>query len=210
MILYKETKKLYQGKYQHRIVLVCSGVHVFRGNNLDNAFVKLSKLETFDRWARPHSVVHSADELNYLFKIYECLRGLNDYAVRVETPWLSIYTNNESDIITLKNIDKNRVREVYRPFVNINAGEVVSSLPYDYKVTIKSKSVDQNSFVEWAQTFDTIRLTDSCVEVLSNNVQWPNETYFYVKGDKTLTMAKLHLGGLIKKVERIISRDTTV
>lgn len=208
MLQYKETKKLYQGKYQHRIVLVCSGVHVFRGGNLDNAFKKLSALVVPDRdepyYMRPHYTVRYQAELDYLFDVYSCLLNMNNYAVRVEHPWLSIYSDNENDIIALKNINQDRVREIYRPVVNLSVGEVLSTLPFDYKVIIKPSKDDYSAFVEWSKQFDTIKLTNSCRDSLVNDSNHYIETYFYISGDKTLTMAKLHLGGIIKRIEKIV------
>ena len=212
MIQYKETKKLYQGKYQHRIVLIGAGVHVFRGGNLDGAFKKLSALtvQSSDPNFYYSNAVKTQDDLNYLFDVYSTFSRMTDFTVRVETPWLSVYTNDEADIISLKLINKNRVKAIYKPKINLSDGEVVSTLPYDYKVSIKAKQDTQHAFIEWAKQFDTIRLPNSCVDILTNGRNWHVESYFYVKGDKTLTMAQLHLGGVIKKIERIVTRESAV
>lgn len=215
MIQYKETKKLYQGKYQYRIVLVCQSVHVFRGNNLDNTFIKLSNLNPYEDqsnllFGARYSKSLQPTEVDYLFNVYDILRSLSDYNLRVENPWLSIYTNNYDDILKLKNLDQNRVKYIYRPTIDLQKNEVVSSLPYDYKVYVRHNQNDYSAFVEWANQFDTIRLTNSCTEVLTNNQRWAIESYFYVRGEKTLTMSQLHLGEIIKKIEKIVYREAIV
>lgn len=207
MIQFKETKKLYQGKYQHRIVLVCSGVHVFRGGDLDNAFKRLSTIglpEQEVNYFSRHVVVRSQQEIDFLFEVYQCLSTLTDYAVRVENPWLSIYTNKEDDIEKLREIDKKRVKAIYRPLTNLLVGEIVSTLPFDYRVTVRSSKIDLTPFCEWAETNEKIRLTGSLKSLIAR--PYPNRTaYFYVKGDYTLTMSKLHLGGFITKIDRIVN-----
>lgn len=216
MSQYKETKKLYHGKYQYKIVLICPGVSAFRGNNLDQTFVKLSNLsihpntDTLYSHRLYSSIVRQQSEIVYLFDLYDCFTKMIDYTVRVESPWLSVYSNNEDDIESLKSINENRVKVIYRPLISLNKGEIVSSLPYDYKVTIKSQRENQDSFVDWAKQFDTIRLTYTCADILTNGRVWPIESYFYVRGEKTLTMAKLHLGGLIQRIEKIVSHDVNV
>lgn len=195
-------------------MLVCQDVHVFRGNNLDATFVRLSNLNPYDDqpsllFGAKYPRIHQTD-IDYLFDVYSILRTLSDYNLRVENPWLSIYTNDYNDIIKLKNLDKDRVKYVYRPKMDLQKNEVVSTLPYDYKVYVRHNQNDYSAFVEWANQFDTIRLTNSCTDVLTNNQRWAVDSYFYVRGDKTLTMSKLHLGEIIKKVEKIVYRDAIV
>lgn len=207
MILYKDTVKLFQGKYQYKIVLICTGVGVFRGNDLDRAFVKLSNLsvETNTIWKRAHLLTQK--DIDYLFDVYQTLRTIDDFKLRVESPWLSIYLKDETDLIKIKNINKDRVKLIYQPKVSLQENEIVSTLPFDYKVSIKTTKQGYNAFVDWAKQFDTIRLTNSCTDILKNGRNYSSGSYFYVRGEKTLTMTKLHLGNLIRKVEKIVNLD---
>lgn len=191
-MLYKETTKLFHRKYQYRIVLVCTGVGIFRGNNLDLIWAKLQNYE-------------ANDDRTYLHKLYKCLESFSsEYALRVETPWLSIYTNNTELLQELRDIDLQKVKYIYRPTVPIIDGEIVSTLPYDYKVTIvKQKQVDYSTFINWANASENFRLTNSCKQETSRYHSIPS--YFYVKGEKNLTMAKIHLGNSIHRIEKVIN-----
>jgi hypothetical protein len=46
-------------------------------------------------------------------------------------------------------------------------------------------------------------MTKSCKTALGKNKSWGG-THFYVSGENNLLMAKMHLGGSILKIERII------
>jgi hypothetical protein len=209
MIQYKETKKLYQGKYQHRIVLVAPGAAVFRGGDMVTAYSRIEKQEVITSNIsdpqRYYPFVRKRSELEYLFKIHNCLKNLEDYTVRVEGVLLSIYTNNLSDIDSLKDISPTNVKSIYHPCKKLEEGEVVSTLPYDYKVTLKNVNTDHSSFVAWAKANENIRLLKSCESALTDYKKYLNSpSYFYVKGDKTLLMTKIHLGSVIRAVERLV------
>jgi hypothetical protein len=61
------------------------------------------------------------------------------------------------------------------------------------------------NFVEWASGNSKLKLTKSCADALNRNHSWGG-TYFYVKGDNNLLMARMMLGGSINKVEKIIKQ----
>jgi hypothetical protein len=66
-----------------------------------------------------------------------------------------------------------------------------------------STKQEYSTFVEWAEKHPKIKLTKSCIRDLNKNRSWGG-THFYVTGDNNLLMAKMHLGGTISKVQRII------
>ena len=61
---FKQTKKLFYGKYQYKIVLVFSGAHLFRGAPSDVIAdrIKHVKLET-DIYARKRWTIKTEEEL---------------------------------------------------------------------------------------------------------------------------------------------------
>lgn len=194
-IQYKTLKKLYLGKYQHKIVLVCRGAHLFRGGNLD-------KIE--------HRIEVSASDYisdkAYLYELIDYLKSINDYTIRIEGSLLSIYTIDESHIRKIKKLNSIYVREIHNVDRHLNPNEIISTLPYDYKVHLVNKGQPNKTFLEWAQDNANIRVTKSTQFFLSNPSRWPLDGYFYIKGENNLTMAKLYLGNLIKKIEKIVCK----
>jgi hypothetical protein len=77
---------------------------------------------------------------------------------------------------------------------------------YDFKVTLGKTIKEYSAFIEWAETNKKLKLTKSCKSALNSNRSWGG-THFYVTGEKNLLLAKMHLGGSINKVERIVKSD---
>ena len=97
---FKQTKKLFYGKYQYKIVLVFSGAHLFRNAPGDVIAdrIKNVKLET-DVYARKRWTIKTEEELQYAIKLEHVLSTLDNIEIRVETPWVTVYTNNKRGYI---------------------------------------------------------------------------------------------------------------
>ena len=131
---------------------------------------------------------------------------MQDFDLRVESPWISIYTNNKDDIVLLQNINSDVVKYISLPdpASTLESGVVVMpKTPFDYRITLGKTTKSHPEFVEWATALDKLKLTKSCIRALQNPRSWGG-THFYVKGDNVLLMAKMHLGGSISKIDRII------
>lgn len=201
MILYKNLKKLYQGKYQYKIVLVFRGAHCFRGND---PLRVLNQINYYTSHLDPNFRAVNQRELLYLHNLYICLQTLTNYTVRVENPFLSIYSTNEYDIDAIKNICIDNVKEIYNLPIPTAEGEVISTLPYDYKVHVRIlKNIEYSGFLSWATDNKNIRIPKSTVNDMTSNYPY-QPRYFYVSGDKNLTMAKMYLTS-ITKVEKIVN-----
>jgi hypothetical protein len=205
---FKQTKKLFYGKYQYKIVLVFSGAHLFRGAPSDIIAdrIKHVKLET-DIYARKRWTIKTEEELKYAVKLEHTLSNLENFELRVETPWVTIYTNNKKDVDKLSNLDKSRVKYICEPLKGTTLEENTVILPkikYDYRVTLGKTSQEYSTFISWANTNSKIKLTKSCKTELLRNTSWGG-SYFYITGDNNLLMAKMHLCGAISKVERVVS-----
>lgn len=208
-ILIKETKTLFAGKYNYKIVLVCPAAGWFRSKNYDFTRSKLDEVEPHhyhDKWFR----IKNDEDLNYCYKVLDVLEKFNDteYDIRIESPLISIYTNNKIYIEQLAGIDKETIKFVSLPAKNIQRLDpgkvVVKTLDYDYKVylaTIKNK--DHSSFLNWTKDNNKIRITKRCIKDLNQRISWGG-SYFYVKDAKTLTMVKMFLGTDISRVEQVI------
>jgi hypothetical protein len=208
---YKVTKKLFSGIYQYKIVLTCAGSSLFRHNDLDTVYKTLLAITipTQPKTAQfgyRHGGISNQDDLDYAFQLQKALSKMSDIYIRVESPWLSIYSNNLADISKLSKINVDQVKYISKPPDNttLDAGTVVMpKMNYDFRITLGKTIQEHSTFVEWAESNKKLKLTKSCVKNLLKPRSWGG-THFYITGDNNLLMARMHLGGSISKVERIV------
>jgi hypothetical protein len=208
-MLYKTTKSLFQGKYKYKIVLVCAGAGMFRSGDMDAALemikqIDLNKNNIHLRYN--NYLVKTAEELDYALQLQQQISKMQDFDIRIENPWVSIYTNSPRDVANLARINEDNVKYISQPPAKSSLEEgtvIMPKMNYDYRVTMGKTTHEHSAFVEWADTNAKLKLTKSCIRDLSKNRSWGG-THFYVSGDNNLLMAKMHLGGCITKVERII------
>jgi hypothetical protein len=152
------------------------------------------------------SGIKTQDDLAFAFKLQAHILKLKDFDIRVESPFISIYSNSEKDIKSLAKLDADRVKYISKPPDNSALTSDTILLPkvnFEYRVTLGKTTQDNSTFVQWASNNKKLRLTKSCIRDLTKDRSWGG-TYFYVTGDNNLLMTKMHLGGSINKVERII------
>ena len=205
-MLYKTTTKLFRGIYQYKIVLVCPDASYFR-ESVEGALAHLKKVDlNINRHATRSSFIKTQEQLDYALKLQSVLSKLSDIDVRVESPWISIYSNTKSDIDKIANIDTEQVKYISKPSssTGLAAGTIIMpKMDYEYRVTLGKTIQEHDSFISWADSNKKVKLTKSCINALSKPRSWGG-THFYITGDNNLLMAKMHLGGSIAKVERII------
>lgn len=214
-MLYKTTTKLFKGTYQYKIVLICAGASHFRGNDMDSVLDNLKKITVtaqsvskqgnayYGRW---RNGIKTLDDLDYAFKLQHTISTFKDIDIRVESPWISIYTNNKSHIDKLVKLDDSKIKYVSVPPENTVLVEDTIIMPnrnFDYKITLGRTNSEHSSFIAWAEKSDKLKLTKSCKSALSKDRSWGG-SHFYVSGENNLLMAKMHLGGSILKIERIV------
>lgn len=204
-MLYKTTTRLFKGTYQYKIVLVVPGAPHFRSGDMDKTLDALSKIDLNVQPIYRNSI-KTQDDIKYATNLALALATMSNIDVRVESPWISIYTNNEADTVKLANIDLEKVKYISKPPADqiLTSGTIIlPKMDYDYRVTLGKTVTDHLGFVAWAEGSNKLRLTKSCINDLSKTRSWGG-THFYVTGDNNLLMAKMHLGGAISKIERII------
>lgn len=202
-MLVKQTRRLFQGKYQYKAVLVCPAAHFFRGKNIYDAIDKI-KEGGIGIGKNPYNKIKTQDDFDYSISVAKSILKMSDYDIRIESPFLSFYTNNLQDINSLVKIDNNRVKYTSMPSNTIQEGTIIMpKINFDYRVTLGKSNKRQDSFVEWAETNSKIKLTGSCKTELLRPISWGG-SYFYVTGEKQLMMAKMMLGGCINKIETIV------
>ena len=208
MIQFKTTTQLFYRKYQYKIVVVCPGAQLFR-NGLEQALEHLTKVNlgrTDSKWRTSH--IKTQEDLDYSFKLHNALSAMTDFDVRVESPWISVYANDKKQIDKITRIDNSRVKYICVPPNNITLDSnsiIMPKMDFEYRVTLGKTNQEHNAFIQWAETNKKLKLTKSCKKELSKPLSWGG-THFYITGDNNLLMTKMHLGGSISKVERIIKQ----
>ena len=196
-MLTKTTTKLFYGTYQYKIVLVSPFAGSFRLNDYN------SIIEDLENRINPEPPARFSI---YARKLAKKLDLMADYSCRVEYPWVSIYTNSKKDIDDIIKLGETPIKYVSIPpdnIVLIKDEIVMHDTPYDFRVTLGYTNQNYSSFVAWAENNSSLKLTKSCIAALNSNRSWGG-SYFYVLGDNNLLMTKLHIGGAIAKIERII------
>jgi hypothetical protein len=214
-MLIKTTKSLFRGTYQYKIVLTCAGAAFFRSGDMDNTLADLKKITFSDNATKQGSAIYvsswragikTQDDLDYALKLQKQLKKLSNIDIRVESPYISIYSNSKADIDVLIKLNVDNVKYVSVPPSNntLEVGTVIMpKMPFDYRITLGKTTQTHDSFISWAEGNAKLKLTKSCKRDLNKERSWGG-TYFYVTGDNNLLLTKMHLGGSINKVERII------
>jgi hypothetical protein len=205
-MLVKETRQLFKNTYQYKIVLVSSGAPLLRnGNDLDET---LKIIETYDlNNNKTYIRFKSKDALDYCKSLVKCIKNLKDYEIRVESPLISFYTNNKSDLDQLARLDESMVKYIsVPPKDGIVSGTVIMpKIDYEFKVTMGKTRQEHTDFILWAEKDNRVKLTKSCRRDLTKITSWGG-THFYINGEKNLLVARMMLGGSIGKVEKIVKQ----
>jgi hypothetical protein len=209
-VQFKITKKLFQGCYQHKAVVVCVGAQSLRDREFDKTLSSLRSIDftsaTRPNFLRKDTHIRTKVDADYLISLIEQLSRMKDYDLRVESPWVSIYTNNQADIDALIALNPDNIKYVCSPSANsaLSAGNVIMpKMDYDFKVTLSKTTQEHSAFIEWASSNSKVRLTKGCIKDLEKSRSWGGK-YFYISGKNNLLMAKMHLGDCIAKIESVI------
>jgi hypothetical protein len=208
-MLYKTTRRLFRGLYQYKIVLVCAGAQLFRNADMDDALEQLKKIDLSTNLSKVSwrtTYIKTQEDLDYAFALQNSLCQLKDIDIRIESPWVTIYSNNRTNIDELANLDTTKVKYICIPSDSSTLDVdtvIMPKMNYDYRVTLGKTTQPNPAFVSWAESNKNCKLTKSCIRDLGKPRSWGG-THFYITGKNNLLMAKMHLAGAISKVERII------
>jgi hypothetical protein len=207
-MLTKITNRLFNNKYQYKVVLVCGGASYFRDKDFDQIRQRLADFNFEERYYK-NAGIKNQEELNWTFKLLVALQNMDDYNLRVEQPFISIYTNTKKDVDKLVKLEPTKVKYISVPPTNNTLAEntiITSKLDFDYRITLGKTTREHSAFVNWASSNKKLRLTKSCIKELHKNRSWGG-TYFYITGDNNLLMARMHLGEAINRVDRIVKTN---
>jgi hypothetical protein len=198
----KETTKLFNKKYKFKIVIVTKTANWFRGNNLAHTKNMLTTPYTFK------NNYPTKEDIEFGTKVLTALALMNDYTLRVENPFLNVYTNEVTNIEKLAKINPLKVKYVSLPDSNSESlltekTVLVKTLDFDFKVTMGRTHNSFLSFVNWAKDNPSIKLPKKANKELGRDYSFGGY-YFYVKGEKALTLVKVFLGSNIQSVDNCI------
>jgi len=199
----KYSTKLFQNRYKYKVVFTSGVAGWFRGSDA-------AKIQDQFNAKNPYYYSRQATigDKTHANKLAKVLETIKEWQARVETPFVSIYLNDEKDLETVVKSCKNRIKYVEIPdFKNesklIQGTVLVKNLDFGFRVTVGSCNQCHINFVEWSKNNPKIRLPKRAARDLSKD--WnPGGGFFYVKDDKTLTMVKMFLGRTITKVETVV------
>ncbi len=197
----EHTNKLFQGKFKYKAVISSGLAGWFRGGNLSRTLVLIESDGFYSRNA-------TNAEKQYAKKLLNYLKNIENWQVRVETPYISLYFNEIVDLESVVKFSRNRIKYVAIPDPNTecnltNQTVIVKKLDFDYKVFVGATNQNYLSFVTWCNNNNKIKLPKRAARDLSKDYS-PGGGYFYVKDDKSLTMVKMFLGRTITRVENVI------
>jgi hypothetical protein len=195
------TDKLFQGKFKYKVVISSGLAGWFRGGNLEKINLLLEHGDYYSRKAS------NAEKL-FAKKLCSLLTTMENWQIRVETPYISFYVDDIKSVESLVKNNVSRVKYVSIPDPNTenkltNQTILVKKLEFDYRVTVGATNQNYVSFVNWCRDNPKVRLPKRAAKDLSKDYS-PGGGYFYVKDDKSLTMVKMFLGRTITKVENVV------
>jgi len=204
-MIYKQTRSLFLGTYQYKVVLVCPAATLLRGGDIEGALKQLNdwKYNGNNTWQWQNRI-KSPDELEFSKSLCLDLKKLQDFVIRVESPSVNFYTNNEKDVKLLEKKYKEHIKYISKPETTLEEGFIIMpKMDFEFKVTMGATKQEYTAFINWAETNSKVKLTKSCERDLSRTRSWGG-THFYITGENNLLLAKMHLGSTISKVQRIL------
>jgi len=208
-MLTKTTKSLFKGTYQYKIVLVCSIASAFRSGDMDSTLEQLKKTTIANKspvWATYQRPPTTQEQLNYAFKLQNQIKKLKDFELRVESPYISIYTNSKVDVNRLIKLDPDKVKYISVPVDGsslVKDTVIMPKISFEFRITLGKTTQNHSAFVKWAENTTKLKLTKSCRRDLLKDRSWGG-THFYLTGNNILLMTRMHLGGSINKIERVV------
>lgn len=209
------TTKLFYDRYLYRVSIHNSLSSFFRDKNFTYAREQLDKLQTlYDyqqplrlKWGLRNAEVSLEDFVSAKFLLSEFEKH-NDFTLRIQSPTLNLYTNNESWVDFLEQ-QKLNVYQVTKPckedIKNLAANTIIINdlVDYEYKITLKDR-IDPNFSIWVKANRDKIKIGEVALENISNN-NYVRGFYFYIKNEKILQLCNLMIGGSIARIDKIVS-----
>ena len=218
------TTKLFYNKYLYKIRIKNAVGPIFRGMNL--GYVK-TKLDAMQRYAEADVVIQSPFNHAHMRRkektvtleafmdacvVYNALEKNKDHAmVRCEGYNVDIYSNEPDwlkQLITQVDVwqwHEPETDEIFDYLIdNANTKIIDGDVEWEFKA-ILGKQVDPN-FADYCENNpDGFRIGKVAKKVVRNN-HFAEGFYFYAKNERYLMLAKIALGGQIRRVIKYVSQ----
>lgn len=203
----KRTNKLFLDKFRYKIVLITKFAPIFRNKNMEEIVNKILYYKSIGKFPL---YVWTGDLSDYNIGL-DIAQGFlstkSEYKVMVSSPFLTFYTDDETDFKNLTKLLKSNIKYVSIPSDNVPVLEkntvYLKRIDYDYKVTISNRIDNNESFFKWCRDNDKIRMPERCQRHVKRG--WRvGDSYFYVKDAKSLSMVQMFIGSNIQRIDRVI------
>ena len=207
----KRTNKLFLDKYRYKIVLVTKFAPIFRNKDIGAIISKIQYWKSVDKFP-PYIYGGNKSDYDIGLNIANTINSSSaEYKVMVSSPWISFYTDNESDFNSLTKTLKSQIRYISMPSTKDPVLEkntiYLKRIDFDYKVTISNRIDNNESFFKWCRDNDKIRMPERCQRHVKRG--WRvGDSYFYVKDAKSLSMVQMFIGSNIQRIDRVIKIDS--
>jgi len=215
-----ETNKLFYNKYAYRLTICNSLAICFRGKNLSFARQVLDKLQhqyedkeslTFRIGIRlkPVSVTHFKDAKR-LLKVFT---EMEDYKLRVERNYISVYANDPDWINTVKDCiyTSDSLTSLHKPgkgFEHLLDGSTIlvdTDNGFQYRVTLGNKT-GSPEFAAWADNNPKLVKLGRVLRRECKNSGWVSGCYFYARDEKTLHLINLIINN-IRRIDKLVVKS---
>jgi hypothetical protein len=198
----KYSNKLFRGKYKYKVVFTTGVAGWFREGDAEKLLNHyLNDDYYYARKSSPSDKQHAK-------KLAELLSTFETWAVRVESPFVTLYLDTEQNLERVVQSCKTRLKYVEIPDPDsenlLAEGTIlVKKLDYGFKVSLGVSNQNHSNFVQWCENNPKIRMPKRAKRDLSKDYN-AGGGFFYVKDEKVLTMVKMFLGRTITKVETVV------
>ena len=217
-MLHYETQKLFYNKYFYKLVVRNSLANIFREkkfsfarevlDDLQYQFEKGEVLVRSNNYRKTPVELLEFLECQTLYK--ELLKNI-DYRIRIEVPYLQIYTNDKQWLLELSQ-KVLKPEEFWQPdsaYVNfLKENVIIISKPtkFPYRVTLGDIRVNPG-FSLWIQrNHDKIKIGRGCKEAIDAHSYCAN-LYFYVRDEKVLELVKLMITPSIRRIDKLVCKQ---
>tara|TARA_Y200000002_G_scaffold380517_1_gene392178 strand:- start:2029 stop:2700 length:672 start_codon:yes stop_codon:yes gene_type:complete len=210
-----ETLKLFYNEYLYKVTIRNPISSIFRDKNLTYAREQLDKLQ-LDYESNTELILNknlrdtkiSLEEFVGAKFLLTELEKQTDFKLRIESPRLSIYSNDKKWLEYLMTKPLN-FTEFYSPNkANISLlakNNIIvkdKNFGYSYKITLKDK-VDSNFYKWLSNNDDKVKIGDTCLESIKNG-NYVRGFYFYIRDDKVLSLIHLMISGGIARIDNLV------